>query len=247
MFILRSMDMTFYGRVQENGEWTLMCPDECPGLSDCYGDKFKELYTKYESEGRGKRTIKAQELWFQILQSQIETGTPYLLYKDACNIKSNQKNLGTIKSSNLCCEIVEYSSKDESAVCNLASICLPRFIKDVECESNDDVNENVGKDDKNNIKMTKEFDFDKLGEITKMITRNLNKVIDINFYPIPETRNSNKRHRPIGIGVQGLADVFAILKMPFDGEEAKSLIEKYLIIYYNSLRVVWTYRRKEKK
>ena len=232
----------FMERVQENGDWTLMCPDECPGLSDCHGEEFKELYTKYESEGRGKKTIKAQELWFQILQSQIETGTPYLLYKDACNTKSNQKNLGTIKSSNLCCEIVEYSSKDESAVCNLASICLPRFIKEVD---------NIPEDTENKVEEINkrlEFDFDKLGEITKMITRNLNKVIDINFYPIPETRNSNKRHRPIGIGVQGLADVFAMLKMSFDGEEAKELNRKiFEVIYFNSLESSMELSKKREK
>ena len=166
-----------------------------------------------------------------------------------------KKNLGTIKSSNLCCEIIEYSSKDESAVCNLASICLPRFIKDVVHENNDtddndnkNNNENNDIDKKNNLKITKEFDFDKLGEITKMITRNLNKVIDINFYPIPETRNSNKRHRPIGIGVQGLADVFAILKMPFDGEEAKELNRKiFEVIYYNSLESSMDLSRKREK
>ena len=193
----------FMERVSNNGDWTLMCPDECPGLSDCYGDKFKELYEKYESEGRGKRTIKAQELWSQILESQIETGTPYLLFKDACNNKSNQQNLGTIKSSNLCCEIVEYSSPDETAVCNLASIGLPKFVKKVEDKII--------------------FDYEHLCKVVKIVTRNLNKVIDINYYPIPETRNSNMRHRPIGIGVQGLADVFAMMKVGFDSLEAKEI------------------------
>ena len=190
----------FMERVQSGGDWTLMCPDECPGLSDCYGEEFVELYQKYESEGRGKRTVKAQDLWSQILESQTETGTPYILYKDACNRKSNQKNLGTIKSSNLCCEIVEYSSPDETAVCNLASIGLPKFVKQVDG------------------KMI--YDYDHLDKVVKIVTRNLNKVIDVNFYPIPETRNSNLKHRPIGIGVQGLADVFALLGLPFDSEEA---------------------------
>ena len=172
-------------------------------LSDCYGDEFEELYQKYESEGKGKSTMKAQDLWGHILESQTETGTPYLLFKDHCNRKSNQKNLGTIKSSNLCCEIVEYSSPEETAVCNLASIGLPKFVK----ETADGVI----------------FDYEHLMKIVKIVTRNLNKVIDVNFYPIPETRNSNMKHRPIGIGVQGLADVFAKMKMGFDSLEAKEV------------------------
>ena len=222
----------FMKRVQSDGKWTLMCPDECPGLSDCYGKEFEELYTKYENEGRGRKTIRAQELWNQILESQIETGTPYLLYKDACNLKSNQKNLGTIKSSNLCCEIVEYSSKDETAVCNLASIGLPKYVVEkVEGE----------------IK-TKEFDYEKLGEMVKVITRNLNKVIDINFYPIPETRNSNMRHRPIGIGVQGLADVFALLRIGFDSLEAAEVNRKiFEVIYYNALEASMELSKKREK
>jgi len=197
----------FMKRVKTNGVWTLMCPDECPGLSDCYGEEFEELYQKYEAEGRGKQTIKAQDLWSHILESQTETGTPYLLFKDHCNNKSNQKNLGTIKSSNLCCEIVEYSSPEETAVCNLASIGLPKYVKTVEQDG-----------------VTKtSFDYEHLMKVVKIVTRNLNKVIDVNFYPIPETRVSNMRHRPIGIGVQGLADVFAMMKLPFDSDEAKEV------------------------
>src|SRR6188768_1586990 len=169
----------FMERVESDGDWSLFCPNEAPGLDECYGDKFRELYLRYEAEGRARKTIKAQELWFAILESQIETGTPYMLYKDACNEKSNQKNLGTIKSSNLCTEIVEYTAPDEVAVCNLASIALPKFIID-------------GK-----------FDHQKLYEITKVATRNLNKVIDVNYYPVAEARRSNMRHRPIGLGVQG--------------------------------------------
>ena len=222
----------FMERVQSNGDWTLMCPDECPGLSDCYGDEFRELYTRYEKEGRGKKTIKAQDLWRKVLESQIETGTPYILYKDACNNKSNQKNLGTIKSSNLCCEIIEYSDKNESAVCNLASIGLPRYIIEKEVDG-----EKVLK-----------FDYDKLGEMTKMIVRNLNKVIDINYYPIPETRNSNMKHRPIGLGVQGLADVFAILKKPFDSEEAIEINKKiFEQIYYSAVEASMDLARKREK
>lgn len=189
----------FMERVKADGEWTLFCPNEAPGLCDAYGGEFEALYHKYEQEGKGKKTVKAQELWFRILESQIETGTPYILYKDAANKKSNQKNLGTIRSSNLCTEIMEYTSPDEVAVCNLASISLPKFVVD-------------GK-----------YDFDKLHEITRVITRNLNKIIDINYYPIEEARNSNMRHRPIGIGVQGLADAFLLMRMPFDSDEAKKL------------------------
>ena len=190
----------FMQRVKENGNWTLMCPDECPGLSDVYGDKFVELYTKYESENKGRKTVKARDLWFKIMDSQMETGTPYLLYKDAANEKSNQKNLGTIKSSNLCTEIMEYSDDKESAVCNLASLSLSSFVK------------------KDNT-----FDYDKLHEVSKVVTENLNKVIDINFYPTEKTKTSNMRHRPIGIGVQGLADVFALMEIPFHSDEAKGV------------------------
>ena len=189
----------FMERVKADGQWSLFCPNECPGLYDSYGEKFNTLYTQYEEEGRARKTIKAQELWFAILESQIETGTPYILYKDACNEKSNQKNLGTIRSSNLCTEILEYTSPDEVAVCNLASISLPKFISNGS------------------------FDFDRLHEITRVITRNLNKIIDINYYPIKEAERSNFRHRPIGIGVQGLADAFIMLRYPFDSAEAKQL------------------------
>ena len=186
----------FMERIKEDGNWTLMCPDECPGLADVYGDQFKELYTKYESEGKGRRTVKARDIWYQVLDAQMETGTPYILYKDACNEKSNQKNLGTIKSSNLCTEIVEYSDKDETAVCNLASIALPTFMKDGV------------------------MDYNKLHEVTKVVTGNLNRVIDVNYYPIEKTRRSNMRHRPVGIGVQGLADVFMMMDLPFDSDNA---------------------------
>jgi ribonucleoside-diphosphate reductase alpha chain len=202
----------FMKRVEENGEWTLMCPHECPGLSDCHGEEFEKLYTKYEREGKGRKTVKAQELWFKVLEAQIETGTPYILYKDAANEKSNQKNLGTIKSSNLCTEIIEYTAPDEVAVCNLASVALPKFVID-------------GK-----------FDHDKLFEVSYLITKNLNRIIDNNFYPVPEARNSNMRHRPIGIGVQGLADAFVLLRYPFDSAEARKLNkEVFETIYYGAL------------
>lgn len=202
----------FMKRVEEGGNWTLMCPDECPGLSDTWGEKFEQLYTKYEKEGKGKKTIKAQELWFKILESQIETGTPYMLYKDAANSKSNQQNLGTIKSSNLCTEIIEYTAPDEVAVCNLASIALPMFVKE-------------GK-----------FDFNKLFDITYVATKNLNKIIDQNYYPVPEAKKSNLRHRPIGLGVQGLADAFILMRFPFDSEEARLLNKQvFETIYYAAL------------
>jgi len=202
----------FMERVEANGEWSLFCPNEAPGLADCYGEEFNALYTRYETEGRARRTVKAQELWFAILESQIETGTPYILYKDACNSKSNQKNLGTIKSSNLCTEIMEYTAPDEVAVCNLASIALPRFV------------------------VNGAFDHQRLFEITYVVTKNLNKVIDINYYPIEEARNSNMRHRPIGIGIQGLADAFILMRMPFDSEEARQLNKEiFETIYYASM------------
>ena len=191
----------FMKRVEDDAQWSLFCPHEAPGLSDVYGDEFDALYTKYEKEGRARKTVSAQKLWFKILDSQIETGTPYLLYKDPANKKSNQKNLGTIKSSNLCTEIIEYSSPDETAVCNLASIALPAF---------------VSPDNKT-------FDFDRLREVTASAVKALNKVIDINFYPIPEAKRSNMRHRPIGLGVQGLADVFARLRLPWETPEATRL------------------------
>ena len=199
----------FMKRVEDNGDWTLMCPNECPGLADNHGKAFEKLYTKYESEGKGRKTIKAQELWFKILESQIETGTPYMLYKDAANGKSNQQNLGTIRSSNLCTEIIEYTAPDEVAVCNLASLALPKYV-------------NNG-----------EFDHEKLFQVTYQATVNLNRIIDRNYYPIPEARNSNMRHRPIGLGVQGLADVFILMRYPFDSEEARSLNRAiFETIYY---------------
>ena len=203
----------FMKRVEANGEWTLMCPNECPGLSDVYGDDFVELYERYEAEGKGRKTIKAREVWEKIVESQIETGTPYMLYKDACNEKSNQKNLGTIKSSNLCTEIVEYTAPDEVAVCNLASIALPMFVEN-------------GK-----------FDHQKLYDVTYKVTKNLNVVIDRNYYPVQEARNSNMRHRPIGLGVQGLADAFILLRLPFTSPEAKQLNKDiFETLYFASLK-----------
>ncbi len=195
----------FMKRVEANDTWSLFCPNEAPELSECYGEEFERLYEKYELEGRARKTIKAQDLWFAIMESQIETGTPYMLYKDAANLKSNQKNLGTIKSSNLCTEIIEYTAPDEVAVCNLASIALPKYI--IQDSSNGFL----------------KFDHQKLYEVTKVITRNLNRVIDINYYPVPEAKHSNLRHRPIGLGIQGLADTFILLRMPFDSDEARQL------------------------
>ncbi|HYG20551.1 MAG TPA: ribonucleoside-diphosphate reductase subunit alpha [Ohtaekwangia sp.] len=203
----------FMQRVENNEMWSLFCPNEAPGLAEVWGEEFERLYEKYEKEGRFRKQVKAQDLWFEVLESQIETGTPYILYKDAANRKSNQKNLGTIKSSNLCTEIIEYTSPDEVAVCNLASIALPKFVTE------------DGK-----------FDHDKLYEITKVATRNLNKVIDVNYYPVAEARNSNMRHRPIGLGVQGLADAFILLRMPFDSEEARRLNEDiFETIYFGAM------------
>ena len=202
----------FMQRVEENGDWTLMCPNECPGLADVHGKDFEKLYKKYESEGKGRKAIKAQELWFKILESQIETGTPYMLYKDAANEKSNQKNLGTIKSSNLCTEIIENTAPDEVAVCNLASIALPKFVAE-------------GK-----------FDHEKLFKVAYRVTKNLDKVIDANYYPVAEARNSNMRHRPIGIGVQGLADTFILMRQAFESDEAKQLNKDiFETIYYAAL------------
>lgn len=205
----------FMERVKSSGKWSLMCPHECPGLSDVYGSKFVELYEKYESEGKVRKSLNARDLWFKILDAQMETGTPYLLYKDAANFKSNQKNLGTIKSSNLCTEILEYSDDKETAVCNLASIGLPTFVN----------------------QETKQFDYDKLHEVTKVVTNNLNKVIDINFYPTEKTKTSNFKHRPIGIGVQGLADTFVLMDIPFHSEQAKE-VNKLIFetIYHGSLK-----------
>jgi ribonucleoside-diphosphate reductase alpha subunit len=287
----------FMERVRNNSDWTLMCPDKCPGLSDCYGKDFEELYVKYEKEGRGNKTIKAQELWFKIITSQIETGTPYILYKDACNSKSNQKNLGCIKSSNLCTEIIEYTNSNETAVCNLASINLTSMVKRQQFEENikiysksdckyckyaknylnnrdiefeeillDDkkeredffakINQENGEEDSNISTVPQIFinekriggfqelylynnsyiDYKELYNVTRIITKNLNKIIDRNFYPIPETEKSNKKHRPIGIGVQGLADVFCKMKVPFDSKEAREINDKiFETIYFASL------------
>ncbi len=193
----------FMKRVEKNQDWTLFSPNEAEGLADTYGEEFEALYEKYEREGRGRRTVKAQKLWYSILEAQTETGTPFMLYKDACNAKSNQKNLGLIKSSNLCCEIVEYSDENETAVCNLASVALPAFVEYDEESAT--------------------YNFDKLHDISKVVTKNLNKIIDRNFYPVPEARRSNLRHRPIAVGVQGLADVFMMLRLPFESPEAKQL------------------------
>ncbi|WP_127021461.1 ribonucleoside-diphosphate reductase subunit alpha [Flagellimonas beolgyonensis] len=198
----------FMKRVEADGQWTLMCPNECPGLFNSHSEEFEALYTKYEAEGKGRKTIKARDLWEKILESQIETGTPYMLYKDAANRKSNQKNLGTIRSSNLCTEIMEYTAPDEVAVCNLASIALPMFVKNGE------------------------FDHKELFKVTKRVTRNLNKVIDRNFYPVEEARNSNMRHRPVGLGVQGLADTFIMLRLPFTSDEAKKLNQEIFETLY---------------
>lgn len=207
----------FMERVKANGEWTLMCPDECPGLSDVYGEDFEKLYTFYEKSGRGRQTVKARDLWFRVLDAQMETGTPYLLYKDAVNKKCNQKNLGTIKSSNLCCEITEYSDEDETAVCNLASIALPAFVKDA--------TDGSGK---------KVFDYEQLHAVTRTVTYNLNRIIDVNFYPTEKTRRSNKRHRPIGIGVQGLADVFMLLNTNFTSDEARLINKRIFETMYHA-------------
>ncbi|SDG92186.1 ribonucleoside-diphosphate reductase alpha chain [Pedobacter terrae] len=202
----------FMQRVKDNGDWTLFCPHEAPGLADCFGKEFEDLYTKYEAENRGRKTIKAQELWFAILDSQIETGTPYMLFKDAANSKSNQQNLGTIKSSNLCTEIIEYTSKDEVAVCNLASLALPRFV------------------------INGAFDHQKLYDVTYQATLNLNKIIDHNYYPVQEAENSNMRHRPVGLGVQGLADAFILMRLPFESDEAKRLNKDiFETIYFASM------------
>lgn len=204
----------FMERVETNSDWSLFCPNECPGLADCYGDEFRALYAKYEDEGKARKTVSARELWGSIMESQIETGTPYILYKDAANEKSNQKNLGTIKSSNLCTEIIEYTSPDEVAVCNLASISLGMFVDDA----------------------TRTYDFKKLYEVARVVTKNLNRVIDVNYYPVIEAENSNMRHRPIGIGVQGLADAFIRMRMPFDSPEARQLNKDiFETIYFAAL------------
>jgi len=207
----------FMKRVEENGDWSLFCPAEAPGMDDVWGDKFEELYEKYEASGVARKVIKAQKLWYAILESQTETGTPYMLYKDACNRKSNQQNLGTIKCSNLCTEIVEYTAPDEVAVCNLASLALPTFFNN--------------KDPQNPF-----YDFEKLAEVVRVATRNLNKIIDVNYYPVKEAQNSNLRHRPIGLGVQGLADAFIKMRFPFDSQEAQKLNgEIFETIYFAAL------------
>jgi ribonucleoside-diphosphate reductase subunit M1 len=204
----------FMKRVEANTTWTLMCPHECPGLADVYGEEFEELYERYEREGKGRETVRAQKIWYAILEAQTETGTPYILYKDAANRKSNQKNLGTIRSSNLCTEIIEYTAPDEVAVCNLASLALPTYV-DIENER---------------------FDFEKLHQVTQTVTKNLNKIIEVNHYPVPEARKSNFRHRPIGLGVNGLADAFLALRMPFDSPEARQLnIQIFETIYHAAL------------
>jgi len=206
----------FMERVKSEGTWTLFCPDECPGLADVYGDEFVKLYETYEASGKGRKTVKARDLWFQIMDAQMETGTPYLLYKDACNKKSNQQNVGTIKSSNLCSEVVQYSDDKETAVCNLASIALPTYIDQTQDPP--------------------VFDFAKLHEVAKVITFNLNRIIDVNYYPTPKTELSNRRHRPIGIGIQGLADVFMMMNMSFTSDEARELNRQiFETIYHGAL------------
>ncbi|KAJ7415997.1 Ribonucleoside-diphosphate reductase large subunit [Pitangus sulphuratus] len=203
----------FMKRVETNQDWSLMCPNECPGLDDVWGEEFEKLYESYERQGRVRRVVKAQQLWYAIIESQTETGTPYMLYKDSCNRKSNQQNLGTIKCSNLCTEIVEYTSSEEVAVCNLASIALNMYVTPEHT-----------------------YDFKKLAEVTKVIVRNLNKIIDINYYPVPEAERSNRRHRPIGIGVQGLADAFILMRFPFESPEAQRLNQHiFETIYYGAL------------
>ncbi len=217
----------FMKRVEANDTWSLFCPHECPGLADTHSEEFEKLYEQYELEGKARKTIKAQDLWFAILESQIETGTPYMLYKDHANGKSNQKNLGTIKSSNLCTEIMEYTAADEVAVCNLASIALPKFVT-------------KGADG------FVRFDHKQLFDITKVVTRNLNKIIDLNYYPVPEAERSNKRHRPIGIGIQGLADAFCLMRMPFDSDEARQLNKDiFETIYYGAMEASMELARKE--
>jgi len=213
----------FMKRVKADGNWSLLCPDECPGLHEVWGEEFEALYEKYESEGKARKTVKAQKLWYSIIESQIETGTPYMLYKDACNRKSNQQNLGTIKCSNLCTEIVEYSAPDEVAVCNLASIAVNMFVKP-----------------------DKTYDFEGLKRVAKVATKNLNKIIDVNYYPVIEARNSNMRHRPIGIGIQGLADAYILMRFPFESEEASTLNKQiFETIYYGALEASCEIAEKE--
>ena len=217
----------FMQRVESSGDWSLMCPNECPGLADVWGENFEKLYTYYEKAGRARKVVKAQQLWFAILESQIETGNPYMLYKDTCNRKSNQQNVGTIRCSNLCTEIIEYSSPEETAVCNLASLALPQFVRDAGTGTKPVGSLNSG---------TRVFDFEKLEEVTRVVATNLNRIIDMNYYPVETARVSNLRHRPIGIGVQGLADVFILLGMPFDSPEAVQLNKDiFETIYFAAL------------
>ncbi|XP_042407875.1 ribonucleoside-diphosphate reductase large subunit-like isoform X1 [Zingiber officinale] len=223
----------FMERVKSNSQWSLFCPSEAPGLADCWGNEFENLYTKYEREGKARKVVAAQNLWFEILKSQIETGTPYMLFKDTCNRKSNQQNLGTIKSSNLCTEIIEFTSPTETAVCNLASIALPRFVKEKDVSSESYPSKLVGSIGSKN----RYFDFDKLAEVTAIVTANLNKVIDVNYYPVETAKRSNLQHRAIGIGVQGLADTFILLGMPFESPEARQLNKDiFETIYYHALK-----------
>ncbi|XP_040996986.1 ribonucleoside-diphosphate reductase large subunit-like isoform X1 [Juglans microcarpa x Juglans regia] len=223
----------FMERVRGDGQWSLFCPNEAPGLADHWGEEFDNLYTQYEKEGRAKKVISSRKLWFEILNSQIETGTPFMLFKDSCNRKSNQQNLGTIKASNLCTEVIEFSSPTETAVCNLASIALPRYVRDKGAPIESHSSKLVGSRDSKN----RYFDFDKLAEVTRVVTANLNKVIDMNYYPIETAKRSNLRHRPIGIGVQGLADTFILLGMAFDSPEASQLNKDiFATIYYHALK-----------
>ncbi|KAL7670036.1 hypothetical protein ACOME3_004978 [Neoechinorhynchus agilis] len=222
----------FMKRIEQNGNWTLMCPHECPGLHECWGEEFERLYEQYEREGRGKRTIPARQLWYAVVEAQIETGNPFMVYKDACNAKSNQQHLGTIKSSNLCTEIVQYSSRDEVAVCNLASIALNKFVVRSKLTRKSRISATNANEDPKIY-----FDFDRLIEVVAVVVRNLNKIIEINYYPIKETRTSNLRHRPIGLGVQGLADTFVLMRLPFDCEQARELNKSiFETIYYAAVR-----------
>lgn len=232
LFLAMWMPDLFMKRVEDDADWTLFSPSEAPNLHETYGEEFEALYTKYEQEGKGRKTVKAREVWQKILESQIETGTPYMLYKDAANKKNNQKNLGTLHGSNLCTEIMEYTSADEVAVCNLASIALPKYIDYPSSKKVD--------------KSKRSFNFQKLYDVTYQITKNLNRVIDVNYYPIPEAKNSNMRHRPIGLGVQGLADLFALLGLPFTSEEAKKLNRDiFETIYFASMSASKDLAKKE--
>ncbi|XP_076938396.1 ribonucleoside-diphosphate reductase large subunit-like [Bidens hawaiensis] len=223
----------FMKRVQSDSTWSLFCSSEAPGLADCWGQEFENLYTQYETQGKAKKVVKAQDLWFAIMTSQVETGTPYMLFKDTCNRKSNQQNLGTIKSSNLCTEIIQYTSPTETAVCNLASIALPRYVWEKGVPAESQPSKLVGSQGSAN----RYFDFDKLAEIASIVTTNLNKIIDVNYYPVETAKRSNLRHRPIGIGVQGLADTFILLGMPFDSPEAEQLNKDiFETIYYHALK-----------